>query len=219
MLSLTLAPANTPAPGVDIAQVIGNLLPTLGAISFADLAWCAPDGSEFYQWADEYAKRLARHAGVFVTRDTSTEVAANQASYETPEGFIDAIHVSIDGVRIRPSSVQDLEALDATWSTSTGVVERYSMDAEGMLVITLYRIPTGAGELDLIMNTFPVPALAASSSVLSIASPVGDYFQYGMLAEARRKQSEGQLLDIAEHADQRVLFFEQIFKQYWGGDE
>lgn len=216
MLALLFAPPNTPLAGVDLAQVIGDLLPTLGASSLADLNWCM--ASELYQWADDSAKRLARKAGVFVERDTSISVANGVAVYPLPARHVDTIHVSIGGVRMRPASVQDLEALDSTWPSSSGIVERYSMDADGMTSITLYRIPTGAGAMAVIFNSYPA-TIAAGSSLVSAASPVADYFMYAMLAEARRKQSEGAMPEMAEHFDQRVGMYEEIFKQYFGGDE
>jgi hypothetical protein len=228
MLLLFFNPQGAGIAGVDIAQVIDEMLPTLGATSLGDVSWCLADGSEFYQWADEYAKRLAHRCGVFVERDTLTTVEPGTAVYPVPEGHIDTIHVSIttsggDGtpLRLRPSTVRDLNALDATWPTTTGIVTRYSMDAGGVGTITLYQNPSSsgnAGMLAVIFHQFPA-AIALGSSVVQIASPIGDYFQYGMLAEARRKQSEGAMPEMADHFDQRVAMYEQVMLKYWGPDE
>jgi hypothetical protein len=220
---LVLLPQGPAIAGVDLAQVIADMMPTLGATSLSDLGWCLADGSEFYQWADEAAKRLAHRCGVFVERDAGTLVTVNTAQYPVPAGHIDSIHVSFItagpvSLRLRPSTVRDLNALDATWPTSTGVVARYSMDAAGVGTITLYRIPLVQGNLAVIFHKFP-PQIQAGSSLVAIASPIADYFQFAMLAEARRKQSEGAMPEMADHFDQRVALYEQVMKKYWGPDE
>ena len=205
--------------GVDLAVVIPRLLPTLGASSQGDLTWCLVD--EFYQWADEYAKRLARHCGVFVERDSTTVTSSGTATYNTPARFLDAIQASIydsgtgNYSRLRPSSIGELYALDATWPTTTGVVQRYSVN-EG--TITLYRIPQVTGALAVIFHQFP-PTISSGGSTVAVASPVGDYFVYGMLAEARRKQGEGAMPEMAAHFDQRVAMYEKILCAYFGGGQ
>ncbi len=216
---LSFLPQGPAIAGVDLAQVVTDMLPTLGATSLGDLTWCLADGSEFYQWADEYAKRLAHKCGVFVERDVSNILVANNASYPVPLRHIDTIHASIAGARLRPSTVRDLVALDSTWPTTTGIVARYSMDAGPVGTITLYRIPTASSAiLAVIFHQFP-PEINTGSTTIAIASPIADYFQFGMLAEARRKQSEGAMPEMADHFDQRVAMYEQIIQKYWGPDE
>lgn len=211
---LLLIPQGPAIAGVDIAAVILELLPTLGAGSLADLTWCLPD--ELYQFADEAAKRLGHRAGVFVERDTSTAVLAATPAYPTPARHIDTIHVSLGGQRLRPASVGDLASLDTTWPLTTGIVQRYSMDAGGPGTITLYRIPEAPGTLAVIFHQFP-PTIASGSSALAVATPVADYFACAIVAEARRKQSESAMPEMAEHFDQRCAMYEQIFKSYFGG--
>ena len=208
-----------PTPvGVDVAQVINDMLPTLGASSFGDLTWCLADGSEFYQWADEYAKRLAHKCGVFVERDISIDLEIDTAVYDAPDGLIDAIHVSAGGLRLRVSSARELNALDSTWQATEGPVIRYSMDAGPVGTITVYAIPTATGLLAVIFHAFPA-AIALGSSTVAVPAPVADYFEFGMLAEARRKQSEGAMPEMAAHFDERVKLYEQVMAKYWGRDE
>jgi hypothetical protein len=170
---------------------------------------------EFYQWADEAAKRLASNCGVFVERDASTTTSPNVAQYPVPAGFVDAIHVSADGRALRPTSVAELDALDSTWPVTTGVVQRYSMDAAGELTITLYRIPLDGESLAFVYHRFPAD-ITAVASVINVASPIADYFRYAMLAEARRKQSEGAMPEMAAHFDERVALYEKVICSYWG---
>ena len=77
---------------------------------------------------------------------------------------------------------------------------------------------TGSGTLAMIYHQFP-PAITKAASRVLIASPIADYFQFAMLAEARRKQGEGAMPEMAAHFDQRVALYEQVMQNYWGGDE
>ena len=63
------------------------------------------------------------------------------------------------------------------------------------------------------------PTVQQGSSVLPIASPIGDYFGYAMLAEARRKESDAAMPEMADHFKQRVDLYEQILTQYFGEAE
>lgn len=215
---LLLLPQGPPIAGVDLANTINDLLPTLGASSLADLDWCTE--SELYQWADEAAKRLSHRVGVFVTRDTSISLAAGTATYSTPTGHVDSIHVSVlpasgSPLKLFPSSVEELASLDSTWPTTTGPVTRYSMDAAGIGTITVYSIPTTTGTLAVIYHEF-LPQIQAGNSAVPVCSPVSDYFQYAMLAGARRKESDHTMLDMADHFEKRVEMYEQVLEHYFG---
>ena len=211
---LLLLPQGPAIAGVDLANTILDILPTLGASGLSDLDWCTQ--AELYQWADEAAKRLSHRVGVFVERDTSTALVSGTATYPTPTGHVDTIHASVlPSVKLLPSSVQELAALDATWSKTAGPVTRYSMDAAGIGTITVYQIPTAAGTLAVIFHKF-IPQIQAGASAIPVCSPVADYFAYAMLAGARRKESDHTMLDMADHFDKRVDMYEQILTHYFG---
>ena len=210
---LALLPQGPAIAGVDLALVTADILPALGASSFGDLSWCTQ--AELLQWADETAKRLAHRFGVFVEWNAGPSVLPNISVYAVPPNHLDMLRVAIGSYRLRPSSVRDLLALDSSWQTTTGPVQRYSMDANGTQFITLYPQPLGAATMTVIFHRYP-PTIAPGTSAAAVASPIADYFAYSMLAEARRKESEARMEEMAEHFQQRVALFEQIIEQYWG---
>jgi hypothetical protein len=213
---LPLLPQGPTIPGVDIANVIYDILPALGATSLGDLDWCTE--TELFQWADEAAKRLARTAGVWVEIDSSTAVMPSTSNYSAPVDHIDTIHVHLGTTVLRETSVRELLALDGSWQTSPGAVTRYSMDAGDPGTITIYQIPTAAGTLTVIYHQYPAQ-IEAGASLIAVASPIQDYFGYSMLAEARRKESDASMPEMADHFDQRVALYEQVIEHLWGADQ
>jgi hypothetical protein len=211
---LAIIPQNPATSGVDLANTITNILPALGATSLADLDWCTQ--AELFQWADEAAKRLSHRVGVFVTRDTSTNLEIGTAVYPTPTGHVDTIHVTVaPAAKLLPSSVQELASLDSTWPATAGPLTRYSMDGGGNGTILVYAIPAAAGVLAIIMHQF-LPQIEAGASAIPVSTPVADYFGYTMLAGARRKESDHTMADMADHFDQRVEMYEKVLTHYFG---
>ena len=200
------APAVT---GVDLANVITEILPALGAAHLGDLDWCTE--AELYDYADEAAKRLAHRVGVWVDRVAAQTLTAGIAS--VPTGHVDTIHVSYSNKSLRPASVRELSSLDATWSGTTGTPTRFSMDAGTPGTIVAY--PSKTGTVAVIYHRFQ-PAVAHGASTIPIATPVQDYFAYSMLAEARRKESDAAMPEMADHFQQRVDLYEQILTAYFG---
>jgi hypothetical protein len=213
-----LFPGGPAAPsGVDIAAVIQDILPALGATSQADLDWCTQ--AELYQFADEANKRLAARVGVWVDRYAWQTVTTGQPSLAAPLGHVDTIHVSWNGSPLRPTSVRELEGLDASYSTTEAAVpDRFSMDLGAPGTITVYPINTMVGTAEVIFHRFQ-PQIALGNSLVPIPSPLQDYFGYSMLAEARRKESDAAMPDMADHFAQRVSLFEQVLTQYFGETE
>lgn len=212
-----LFPGGGAAPaGVDIANVISEILPALGATSLADLDWCTE--AELYQFADEANKRLAHRTGVWVERYGNQTVDAEFYIQPVPYCHVDTIHCSFNGVALRPTSVRELEALDSLWTKSQGTPNRFSMDANPPGTITLYPPNESAGTMATIYHRFR-PAIQSGSSTLPIASPIQDYFGYSMLAEARRKESDAAMPEMADHFDQRVKLYEQMLVHYFGEAE
>lgn len=200
--------------GVSIDQVISDILPALGATSLQDLDWAT--NTELYQWADEAIKRLSHRCGVFVVRDdVSTTLTIGLSQYQVPPGHIDTIHVTLAGLSLRATTVAELEALDGTWAETEGAVTRFTMDAIGVGFITLYMIPTAAGTLAWIFHQFP-PAEITSGSIVDVPSPMADYTAYAMVGEARRKESDRAMPEVAEHCDQMMALMEEVACAYWG---
>jgi hypothetical protein len=212
LLAVLLTSVGSSIAGVSADQAIGEILPALGATSLGDLDWAS--ATELYQWADEAVKRLSHRCGVFVVRDTSNVTASNTSQYPVPAGHIDTIHVTLLGLSLRASTVADLEALDANWAVTAGTVTRFSMEADGTDFLTLYQVPTAGNTLAWIFHQFP-PAIV-QGGIVDVPSPMGDYLAYAMLGEARRKESDRAMPEVAEHCDQMMALIEEVACAYWG---
>lgn len=210
---LALLPQGPAIAGVDLANVALDILPALGATSFNDLTWCTQ--AELYQFADEAGKRLAHRFGVFVEWNNGTSIAQGLTTYAVPAQHLDTIRAAVGTYRLRASTVRELLALDATWQATSGPVSRFSMDANGTQFLTVYPTPIATGVLTVIYHRY-LPTIAPGTTAVPIASPIGDYFGYSMMAEARRKESEAAMPDMVQHLDERVKLFEQIVESYWG---
>ncbi|HTB10938.1 MAG TPA: hypothetical protein VK752_05180 [Bryobacteraceae bacterium] len=217
LLAVLLTSEGAIVAGVSADAVIADILPALGATSLADLDWAS--NTELYQWADEAVKRLSHRCGVFVERDTSTTTVSGTSQYPTPAGHIDTIHVTLNSLPplpLRATTVAELEALDGNWATTVGGVGRFSMDADGTGFITLYQVPVLGGQsLTWIFHQFP-PVEITTGSTVDVPSPMGDYLAYAMVGEARRKESDRAMPEVAEHCDQMMALMEEVACAYWG---
>jgi hypothetical protein len=212
-MPILLFPQGPAQPGIDLANVIGDILPALGAASLADLDWCT--AAELYNYADEANKRLGHRVGAWVERATQT-LNALQTAANAPTGHVDTIHASFQGAALRAATAQELASFDATWNqTQASAPTRFSMDAGAPGTIVPYPLTTVQGTMAVIYHRFQ-PTIAQGASVAPIASPIQDYFGYSMLAEARRKESDAAMPEMADHFDERVALYEQILKHYFG---
>lgn len=213
LLAVLLTSVGSSVAGVSADQVLADILPALGATSLVDLDWAS--STELYQWADEAVKRLSHRCGVFVEYSFATLTGAGISQYPVPAGHIDTIHVTLGSLALRATTVAELEALDGQWAASQGVVTRFSMDADGTGFITLYQIPMTTGTtLTWIFHQFP--AAIVQGSTVDVPSPMGDYMAYAMVGEARRKESDRAMPEVAEHCDQMMGLMEEVACAYWG---
>jgi hypothetical protein len=216
---LLFLPQVAPPLGVDLADVIAELIPQLGAGTEADLVfWTA---AELYQFADEGAKKLARGAGVFIDRDTFTEIAAITPTYNLPARHISTIHASIDTRALKETGVDELEARDNAWPAAIADAngpQRFLEDATVGSVL-VYPMPAAtAGHLAVIFNRFP-ETVAAGNTTLSMPLAVRDWFRFYIEAAARAKESKGAMPEVAGWFTQLTGMYEQVARSYWGGAE
>jgi hypothetical protein len=200
----------------DVANVITNVTPMLGFSSLTDLE--ASDWLqlvELYQWADEKVKRAAHAIGLFVETDTSTTTTAAQGTYNCPTGFIDMLALYAADARLRPSTARELMALDGTWPMTSGTPTRYSMDAGAPGTYVLYPFPVSAIAMLAVFLSYPAQ-IAQGSSVLAAPLPLQDWIGIAMVAEARRKESEAAMPEVAEHLDEVAALYEKAMLRYWG---
>ncbi len=205
---------------IDAAQIILNLVPALGFQSLADLEasdWL--QDVELYQWADEASQRLAHQAGVFAEWDNSATAVSLTSVYPAPVNFVNLVALYYAGAKLRETNVAELAALDANWPATGGTPIRASIDAGNLGTFTLYPMPTSSGAVILALFDKYLPTISAAASALPISSPAQDYFAYHMLAEARGKESEASMPDMAQHFRKRVQMFEEIFAKYYGGGQ
>jgi hypothetical protein len=186
------------------STILARLLPLLNSDTVEELVFWTED--ELYSYMDEACQRLGRFA-MFVARDTSTEVESDSRTYALPGACRSVVEISLDGRVLRPAAVEHLEARSRTWTTDTGTVELYTLAAK---VVTLWRTPITSGTLSVIYYTWPF----AQSHRMPLA--VGDCFTWAVLEDARSKAGDGQAMDIAEQAKERVRLYESVFTQYWG---
>lgn len=194
----------------------GDLLARLGATSFGDLDWATI--AEFYTYFDEGLKHLAAKTGIFIERDATGSLASGESQYSAPNGWISTVHLSVAGLRIRPTTLTEIEALDSQYAAASGTPVRYSDDSGPLGNITYYPTPAApdAGKTVAVVFHQSPPDLTTGQTIIPAPSPIADYFLYYGLMRARSKESVAAMPEVATHAASRVALFEQIFQQYWG---
>lgn len=207
-----LPPVPPVSPGLDLAATLSDVLSALGVRDPPE--WCSQ--AEIYQWWDEGQQRLARRAGIWVDFTAPANLVIGQSTYSVPANFLDLIRASVDNMKLRESSTADLEALDSSWRTTGGPVQRISMDANAPNLATLYPSPSQAGQLREIYHRTQPAITGSSQAVIPIPSPLRDYFTFSVIGEARRKESDNAMLDMADHFQQRCDLMERVCATYWG---
>lgn len=198
---------------IAFGPIVAKLLPALNATAAGDLVFWTE--AELYEFADELAQAVSRF-GIFVER-SEIAVTSGSAAYSLPVRFAALFHLSLNNTSLSAAGVDELEALDSSWPTAAGTVSRYVLDVVGLSTVTLYKIPGAPGTLTLLVSTYP--AIANSSAIARAASPVGDYWKYGILKAARSKEGEGMMPDVAAHCRERMSLYEALFERYWGRNE
>ena len=200
----------------DLTTTANDVLARLGVVSWADLNWATQD--EVYGYFDEASLRLAE-MGLWVYLETLT-VLASTPQYVMPYGWLDSIHITMNGYQLRPTSVAELEALDSTWTQTqcapNASPTRYSMDAGPLGTITLYPVPAIANETLTSIDHCFNPTVTAASPMLPICSVIADYFLYFALQRLRGKESPYQMLDMAQSFAQQGQLYEAILTSYYG---
>ncbi len=214
-MSLLVLFSSGSSTGIDFRDVLAELYPKLNAAAAADLIhWTE---TELYQWLDEAAKRLARNIGVFVERDASITIVTGTAVYNLPARHLSTIHMSISGASLYPSNVQELEALDSAWVETSGATSSFLNDNLGTASTRLYPNPDSdvSGSLGVIFHRY-VSEINSSNHSLTAPACLAEYFSWFALSEARRKQSEASMPEVADHFAKRVAWLEKVIEAYWG---
>jgi hypothetical protein len=199
---------------LDISVVLGELAPLLNAASTADSDFLFWTAAELYQFCDDAIKEAARKAELFVTT-SSIRFTAAQAT--KPLNAIAVIAAAWNNSPLREANVSEVEALDDAWETTPGTPSKWLQDV-GLGVIRTYPTTQVAGTLSMIAQTFPAD-ISTAQTMVEAPAPFAGYLLEAMLGRAREKQSDAMMPEVAEHANQRLTMYQQIFEQYWGAGE
>lgn len=212
---ITLFPQPSPEV-INFAGVLADIYPALNATSQLDAVYW--NDAELYQWCDEATQRLARQSGVFVTRDTSITVTMGNGTYNLPANQISTIQADLAGVVLRPRTVQELEAADASWPSTQGYPSSFVQNTQGVNSITTYPAPGVADNgktLGLVMHQAP-PTIGAGNTTLLAPTCLREYFTFYSIGEARAKESKGAMPEVAQWMRGLTSMFEGVIEQMWG---
>jgi len=213
MATLPIIPQPAAAAASTSTDLLGRIYPLLGATSALDLEFWTD--AELLVWVNAGFQRLARMSGVFVERDATITVVNGTASYALPTKNISTIHVALDGARLRPASARELEAYSATWTTDNATPTHYLQDyGTATPYITLWKKPIAGGTLAIVEHEYPTTITAGAT--LPAPDVISDYVLFYTLGEARRKESDAAMPEVAAFCDSIKQLYEEACISYWG---
>jgi hypothetical protein len=116
--------------------------------------------------------------------------------------------------------VAELEALDSDWEETAvsggGSVTHWVGDYLGLRFLRFYPIPATSADVLLVRACLPSIPTAKSAGV-AIPAPFADYLALATLRDARAKQGDARMPEVAQHIDQRLKLYDQVVQAYWGG--
>jgi hypothetical protein len=218
LLLFSNQPPSSAASYVNLALTLNDLWPPLNANNAADAVFWTE--AELYQWLDDALDRFSTSAPVFVVYDQSL-VAVNGTGVYTqvtnPE-FIATLQADLAGSVLRARNVQQLEALDDAWPTSSGTPEAFALDSAGLTQFLLYKVPGALDDGKLIGQVMQVDPLEVDSTHAILAAPtvMREYFTFYALGEARAKETRAQMPEIAQWFRGLVGLMDKAIVGYWG---
>lgn len=219
---LLLIFTNQPAPAstsyVNLALVVNDLWPPLNASGPADAVFWTE--AELYQWLDDALDAVATGNPVFVQYNTNVSAVTGQAAYAQPTSpeFIATLQADLNGKVLRARNIQQLEALDDSWPTSSGSPEAFVLDSQGVKQILLYKIPVAGDNGHAIGQVMSVDPIEITAGTL-LAAPqcLREYFTFYALGEARAKETRAQMPEIAQWFRGLTGMMDKAVGTYWAG--
>lgn len=206
--------AQTQVGNVNLSTAIGALWPSLNAAGPGDAIFWTE--AQLYQWMDEAAKRLARKSGGFVRRYTGLSAASSTANYALPSDHVVTLQADLAGTVLKARNVQEMEALDAAWTTTTGTPKAFLEDTQGVGQLTLAPIPVATGTIGLFERYTPA-TVTVSNAILEVPSCLQEYFTFYALAEARgTKETNASMPEVSQWLRGLCGQMEQVVASYWG---
>lgn len=203
-------------PGyVNLALAEQDLWPALNATSANDAIYW--NDAEIFNWFDEAAKRMARQLGVFVVYDQSLSSVLGNSAYTLPASHVNTIQADLAGFVLRPRTLHELEALDATWNTTAGPPTAFVEDTQGLQQIALYPAPDAPNSnkaIGLVMQQLP-PDISVSAAILNAPQCMREYYTFWALAEARMQESPAAMPEVAQWLRGLVGIMDQTIAGLW----
>jgi len=203
---------------MDYSTLIPWLCTSLNAPNLTELQnWTE---TELYQYSEEALHDVGGRLLLFVVVDDSTALIANQGAYELAVLHIATIYAAADGVTLKPSTSNEMEMLNDNWEeAASGTPTRWIGDSLGLKLIRIYPAPGVEGILTLVYHQhppdLPVPEIGETND-LKMPAVLGDYMAMKTLQQARQRQGDAQMLDVAATFEALGGIYEQCFEAYYG---
>jgi hypothetical protein len=199
---------------VPLSAILADVWPALNATDAADAIWWTE--AELVSYANQGLSRLARERGLIVERRTIA-VSNGTSSYTLPARHLSTLAATVDGAALRPATLADLEARDAAWRTTpqgAGEPLTHYLQDSGLDLIRLYPIPAAAATLAALVRE--TSATLAAGDAVPLPDCAADWLFFEVLRQARQKESDGAMPEIAEFAGEMCGLYERIFGEFAG---
>lgn len=200
----------------DISATAQNVLYALNALTTADLAEWTEE--QIYAWMDDELTRLARERGLFVERSQPIPYTPNQPLLALPSDHLATLRGSIAGMMLQFANVHEVEGLDDDWEESNTYDNPWKIIGDALRTdwARLYPIPLSPGNLQVIYQR-KEPQLTSSATVApQLPEVVADMLALRAIAEARRIETDAQLPEVVDMAEQLLGIYDQVVHAYWG---
>lgn len=200
---------------IDESVIVAFLLGALHSDTIGNLVYWTE--GELIQWIDAAVKRLARQCGIFAGRDITNSTANGQATYALPGQHLATLHISNGTAPLRPTSVAELSARDASFATTPGTPARWYQDLLGMATYGLAPVPTAIAVLAVIYQGWPQTVDAAKvHTTIPLPWLLEGFIELYVISQAYSKEGDAHAPDIAADAVQMMAVYEAAARQYWG---
>ncbi len=193
---------------VDLLDLLPEVYPALGSADGSDLVfWTTGALSRFaYDAGDSLARRVP-----FMALRTTLSVVAGTAEYSLPARHVGTIHVSVAGYSLRPTSVEELDALDDDWRTYEDYSERYIEGLGGEKKVRLHPKPIVTATGHIAYTEHP----SDDSTTLAVPHALKEYFRLAIIAGARGSGDKGSMPEVAAWCTRVMGLMEQVAAGYW----
>lgn len=202
----------------DCSAIQNNLIPTLHADSLVNTTAAAQ--ADLYRSFNQALRKLAK-LGLFAKADAALTIAAGVPTVSLPTRHIQTLYAAVRQSAepwepIDRVTRAQLEALDSDWATTTSSIPaRYVEELEGHSTMRVHETPDTNTDLTLLYLE-RLADVSVGSPTFTAPAVVEDYLYYWALRDARQKNTDEAMPDVARFADERLALLEQAFAEYWG---